>query len=166
MFPGIPVCLPSTLFRISVLDRFTREQQAPRSLQVPLLSSPRPRVNYSRTCPTDRPTPPASALSRVAGCFRSRVRKSRYTQRVKHLSVGDRFQGFSPFDLLSAEAIGRDRSAEIRADRKRRFRSRDRSIPRSIPRDFPSSGLVHTGSKTIPRRFIVPFRDRSCRRKK
>lgn len=157
MFPSIPVCLPSTLFRISVLDRFTREQQAPLApSSCLLLSSPRPRVNYSRTCPADRPTPPASALSRVAGCFRSRVRKSSYTQQVKHVSVGNRFQGFP----LRSPLSGSDRTRSLRRNSRRPEKALPltRSIDPSIDTaDFPSYGLVHTGSKTIPRRFIVPF---------
>lgn len=148
-FPGISLLL--TLFCINVLDRFSREQQvrslAPSPLfsSFPLLSSPR--VNYSRTCPADRPTPPPAHFHE-SRCFRSRVRNRYYG---RNTSAGDA----GPLDLLSAIAPP-NRSEKALPP------SRDRLIPRSIPRTF-SPPNVHTGPKVMF--HFVSFRDRSYRKK-
>lgn len=116
-FPGISVCLLLTLFCINVLDRFSREQQA-RSLapsvfsSFPLLSSPR--VNYSRTCPADRPTPPPAHFHE-SRCFRSRVR-NRYYRR--NTSAGDA----GPLDLPFRRS---DRTRSLR----RNLRRPEKALP-------------------------------------
>ena len=147
------------LFRINVLDRFSREQQVARSL-------------YSLPPNTFSSFPPYCLhfvlVSITLAPVRLTGRRRRQRTFTSRAAFGIAFaeslratgrntatlsgpaRALREVDLssifLSVEAR-LDRFAEIPADRKRRFRSthsHDRSVPRSMPRGtFPSYGRSH-----------------------
>jgi len=152
---SLSVRLLSALFRVNVLDRFSREQQVrslARSIQAPFLpSSCRLCLVSIALAPvrlTGRRDAAASALSRRAA-LRSRARSRRCNDgRNLDADTGD----------SHGVPLGSLRGIEIRADRKRRFRSRDRSIDLSIDvADFPSSGRSHRTLQDDPATFHRSF---------
>lgn len=181
--PPPPSAFLLTLF--NVLDRFYRERQArslARSLapsafsSFPLLSSPRTRVNYSRTCPADRPRRRRRRRRRQR-TFTSRAAFGRVcritttgetprpTTRTDTDGSSTELRSGDPSDLLAARS---DRSRSLHRNSRARLGKAlplgplARSIDPSIDvANFPSSERSHwirRRSATFHRSFSRSFR--------
>lgn len=155
----------SRLYFASTSSIDSAEEQQVRSLRVPfllspLLSSPRPRVNYSRTCPADRRRRQRTFTSRAA------------FGRVCGIDAGEtplgRRRGHWRSRSSRSPLRGSDRLRSLRRNVRRAGRALppSRLIPRSIPRTFPLlwTFTLDPGRSRDVSSFLF-FCERSCRKK-